>query len=357
MENFEKFGRLEDIRVLYVDLDGRDRSCHKENRKIFSKVDIEFIHDKTFFNDYFSPGLAEKYAKVIPNKCSAEKSIAFLKAWLEDPNLVIMIDDDTYPAKEYDFIGTHFEALNSLSDRVVGSDNSWFNPLKCLKLNTENEIFSRGFPYELRKPINYYIRSDASKKVVLNQGLWFNVPDLDAITILYEGGMNGIPRTKSIALLKERVILEPGTYTTLCAMNVSFLPKIIPAFYQLQMGGESKIDRFDDIWSGIFIKRIIDAMEERMALGAPPVFHDKTPRPVFQSLYSELDGIVINEELWRMVDNVQDLDTSDYLAAYRSLITGLRDQIKDQFTQRQKKYLNFLFNSMDLWCEVCEKLE
>lgn len=59
---------------------------------------------------------------------------------------------------------------------------------------------------------------------------------------------------KSRSCKREKVIVGKGTYLAVCSMNTSFTPEIIPAFYQLYMNFMG-VDRFDDIWSGIFLKK------------------------------------------------------------------------------------------------------
>jgi hypothetical protein len=51
-------------------------------------------------------------------------------------------------------------------------------------------------------------------------------------------------------------------------MNTSFVSKIIPAFYQLYMK-HMGVDRFNDIWSGIFLKKIVDHLGDNISLGTP----------------------------------------------------------------------------------------
>jgi hypothetical protein len=99
-------------------------------------------------------------------------------------------------------------------------------------------------------------------------GLWTGHPDLDAITILYHSGLDGKCSINGKYLKREKVVVGGGTYFTLCSMNTSFVSKIIPAFYQLYMK-HMGVDRFNDIWSGIFLKKIVDHLGDNISLGTP----------------------------------------------------------------------------------------
>jgi hypothetical protein len=128
-------------------------------------------------------------------------------------------------------------------------------------------------------------------------------PDLDALTVLHYGGLDGKCNIHSKNLKREKVVIEKGTYVAICSMNTAFVSKIIPAFYHLYMN-HIGIDRFDDIWSGIFLKKIADHLGDNVSLGKPLVYHNKRPRNVFKDLRNELEGMVINETLWRIVEPV-----------------------------------------------------
>ena len=54
--------------------------------------------------------------------------------------------------------------------------------------------------------------------------------------------------------------------------NTSFLKEVIPAFpYTYQEPDGFGVARYDDIWSGLFIKNILDKLDKRMSAGFPIV--------------------------------------------------------------------------------------
>jgi len=138
-------------------------------------------------------------------------------------------------------------------------------------------------------------------------------------------------------------------------MNTAFLPEIVPAFYQLYnnfMG----IDRFDDIWSGIFLKKIADHLGKKVCLGAPMVNHRKRPRDTFRDLRKELEGMIINEKLWTLADEVE-IEGSTYWDAYYSLIRELEKKIPKAFSEpRYRRFLKVQLQKMRFWLKITEDL-
>jgi hypothetical protein len=187
-------------------------------------------------------------------------------------------------------------------------------------------------------------------------GLWTGTPDLDALTILYNGGMNGKCDVEATGCQKDKIIVGKGTYFPVCSMNTAFLREIIPAFYQ-SYSNFMGIDRFDDIWSGIFIKKIADHLKRRISLGSPLVNHRKRPRDTLKDLRKEFEGMVINEKLWTLVDQAE-LEGSTYWDAYSSLIQELGNKIPRIFTEPlHREFLEVQLQKMRLWLRIIDQLD
>jgi hypothetical protein len=61
------------------------------------------------------------------------------------------------------------------------------------------------------------------------------------------------------------------------------------------------VGRFDDIWSGVFLKRAADLLDDAVLSGGPLCAHDKAPRPTFDDLAAEAPGLQLNERLHEVV--------------------------------------------------------
>jgi len=292
---------------------------------------------------------------VIPEKCHAETSFGFLVAYEDGANVILELDDDVFPVDGRNFIDSHLD--NLLSDRGirVSSKCKWYNTLENLTLSGHRGIvFPRGHPYLPETRVGDYVWKKSGGKCVLNMGLWVGHPDLDALTILYNGGLDGRCNIKSTGLKRNKIIVDDGTYFAICSMNTSFIRKIIPAFYQLYMKVMG-IDRFDDIWSGIFVKKIADHLGDKVCLGKPLVYHDKRPRSTFKDLRSELEGMMINEMLWKVVDAIE-LNGKDYYECYLELANGLERSL-DKFNEKlHQDFVKLQVEKMRIWLDILDKL-
>jgi hypothetical protein len=89
-------------------------------------------------------------------------------------------------------------------------------------------------------------------------------------------------------------------------MNLAFRREVIPAFYQLPMDdNEWDVGRFDDIWSGLFLKRACDVLGKRIYNGDPLCEHNKAARSTFDDLANEVAGLELNEHVWEVIDSVE----------------------------------------------------
>ncbi len=111
------------------------------------------------------------------------------------------------------------------------------------------------------------------------------MPDLDAVRILMDGDLEGQAQTRTdFDDFDGDFVAEPGQYLTVCSMNLAFEREVIPAFYQLPMDdNEWEVGRFDDIWSGVFLKRAADVLGKDIVTGYPLCEHNKAARPTFET--------------------------------------------------------------------------
>jgi hypothetical protein len=207
-------------------------------------------------------------AWIIPRASGACRSFPMYLAWRAGCEYIITLDDDCYPDSDGDghFIDRHLEAF---------ARDRWFRTI----LGDE----ARGIPYERLGRL----------AVRLNHGLWSEVPDLDGPTALVR-----MREPKTTTLPRGHDVVPPGMAFPLCAMNVCYHRSIVPAAYNLLMGLETVgLDRFDDIWSGLILKRVLDYMGWYATTGEPFVRHIKRSNP-FTNLRREALGIEIHEHLW-----------------------------------------------------------
>ena len=259
-----------------------------------------------------------KKSWIIPRKTSAIRSFGFYKAFKMGADYIITIDDDVYP-KEKNFIGKHIFALNRKIPK------RWFptNPFYPF-------WYTRGFPY---------LNCRREEQVVVNHGMWNKNLDLDAPTHLLNLGYQFNNATSFSYFVPKKY------YFPLCIMNVSFTKDVTPLFYMLLMGRDRNLkpfgfERFDDIWAGILMKKVLDHLGLGVMVGSPIIDHKKASDP-FENLQKEARGIKYNEEFWKIVDKVK-LTKDDPISCYRELIKKAKLPKEDYFILLKKAILEWL---------------
>jgi hypothetical protein len=355
LDNFKSFiNSIEDCKYELLIIDEGDPAVREKNIKILGNVPHRFYGPKER-NEWFKTRFgvkSKKFAKVIPEKCHAETSFGFLVCFEEKPDMVIELDDDVRMLNEHQ-IYSHLNNLCKNNCSVVSAKGKWYNTIENLSLTTENTLYPRGYPYHSDTRVKEYSWTNKESSCVLNMGMWIGTPDLDALTLTYKGCIDGKMNLQG-ECKRKKVVVAKGTYFPICSMNTAFKPEIIPAFYQLYMKVMG-IDRFDDIWSGVFLKKIADHIGDSISLGHPLVYHDKTPRNVFEDLKKELEGIIINEKLWKVLDKI-DLEGKTYWDAYKDLIEGLEVKLHHFNNPLHYKFLTLQIEKMSLWLECIDKL-
>jgi Reversibly glycosylated polypeptide. len=129
-------------------------------------------------------------------------------------------------------------------------------------------------------------------------------------------------------------------------MNLAFEREVIPAFYQLPMDeNEWDVGRFDDIWSGVFLKRAADVLGKDILTGYPLCEHNKAPRSTFDDLNNEVPGLELNEHVWEAVDGVGG-DTASWREAATVMAHTLADGDFSAWTNG-----DFLNHCGDYWLD------
>jgi len=303
---------------------------------------------------YEANGMAE-YGHVVPAASHAETSFGLLYMWAGDFEYGFFIDDDTLP-HESDFFGGHYANLARDGEITqVSSDEQWVNVL--YQNVEEHGLYPRGYPYAAMDETVEETTTELDRgDVVASQGLWTNVPDLDAVRILMDGDLEGLAQTRTTADdFGEDFVVAPGDYLTVCSMNLAFRRRVIPAFYQLPMDdNEWDVGRFDDIWSGVFLKRAADIVGDRVLTGTPLCEHNKAPRPTFDDLNNEVPALELNEHVWEVVDEVGD-DADSYRAAFAAMADAFADGEFSEWTNGE--FLNFVGEHMRDWLAALDALE
>ena len=319
------------------------------------------VFDGTRREEWFEAHDAAEYSHIIPAASHAETSFGLLYMWAGDYDYGFFIDDDTLPHDDQDFFGTHMENLDYEGEiESVSSDEQWVNVL--YQNADEHDLYPRGYPYSaMHETVETQSTEIESGEIVASQGLWTNVPDLDAVRILMDGDLQGQAQTRTTAEdFGDDFVAAEDNYLTVCSMNLAFEREVIPAFYQLPMDeNEWDVGRFDDIWSGVFLKRACDILGKQIYNGAPLCEHNKAPRSTFDDLNNEVPGLELNEHLWEIVDDVGGDVSPDDDEPYAAIFAAMADELEggDWSDYNNGEFFNYVGEFMNDYLDCLETIE
>jgi reversibly glycosylated polypeptide / UDP-arabinopyranose mutase len=215
---------------------------------------------------------------IFSRKNAGIRSYGFWKAHELGADIIITLDDDCYPV-EGRFVQQHVDNLSRKAPR------GWVTTYP-----NEKFVYTRGIPYKIRD----------AYPVMISHGLWTNKIDLDGITEINYPDLN-LPAYPPILQF-----IPQHAYFPMCSMNLAFRREVTPLMYFPLMGANPEgapwgYDRFDDIWAGIFAKKIIDHLGWAAVNGSPFIEHKKASDPQ-KNILKEKRGITANEWMWKRVD-------------------------------------------------------
>jgi hypothetical protein len=345
-DNLERYDHHDTGFIIVGDLKTPNKECEKLadkiNRKGFETCFMNVIQQKKWLANF------RKLEQVIPYNSDNRRNIGYLLAIEKGAEIVISIDDDNYPTNE-DFYETHAKVGTTARLKTVSSVNNWFNPCTMLETSHGHTIYPRGFPYS-RRWKDKATSNHSSGRIVLNMGLWLGVPDADAATHLIE------PVTIK-GIKSEQVMLAPGTFCPINTQNTAFHKDVLPCYYYVLMGAQIeglKLDRYGDIWSGYFAKKIIDKVDDRVSIGRPLTDHRRNIHDLFKDLKAELYGMIMTE---RLIEFLEPLDLS--ARTYSDAYLELAERLSKANLGNEKginKYIAKLTKAMKIWVETCERI-
>lgn len=264
---------------------------------------------------------------IIPRRTSACRSYGFLKALESDTEIIWTMDDDCYP--EW---GRRFSYVQAIQDCfTMVPEDTWWN---TLGITGAGHMRPRGYPYDVR----------GDKPVMVHHGLWSNVPDLDGATQLKNPDFRLGPCEK-------REVIPSGKLFPMCIMNVAFTREMTPAMYMLLMGKDGQdqpwgFDRFDDIWGGVFMKKIADHLGYAVTSGAPSIKHSRASDPNV-NFKLEAAGMAAHEKFWRYIDD-HEIQGGTVAGCYKYLaeIVGRYDG-----ESPRRDYWYYLSDAMKIWAQ------
>lgn len=350
--NFQQYSQKDEVEVLVIG----DLKTPKETREYAEK-----FRNKGFHFEYWDVNAQKSWLerfpeldRVIPYNSDNRRNIGYLIAYERGRECIIAVDDDNYPI-EADYLEGHAKVGTKQRWKTVRSSSGWYNVCELLEIEGGYKLYPRGYPYAYRWLKDEYCEFFESEgRIVVNAGLWLGDPDVDAATRLYRP-------INSIGLKEKTLVLDPSTICPFNTQNTAFHRDILPCYYYIPMGeviDGLKIDRYGDIWSSYFAKKVIDKMNDRVAFGVPLSRHERNTHDLLKDLGQEYWGMVLTNRLVDLLAQIE-LTATSYGDCYIELSHKLEAKIREpeDLSEGIKDYLSKICQNMRIWVGVCKELE
>jgi hypothetical protein len=356
-----------DDRLVFV-IVGDLRSPHREIEEYVHKVSSGLTIDlaieywdvesqKMWISETFGDK-AKGVEKIIPYNSVRRRNLGYLRALELGADVIVTIDDDNYP-RDMNWLSEHLTALGTTEVLpTVSSRNGIVNPCHILKFNRSNlRVYSRGYPFSKLFCDTFDVELRSGGRVALNMGLWTMSPDVDAYTnILY-------PDLKSLGIkegCQKRYALAANNYMPVNTQNTSFIRELAPAFYDVLMDTaihDVRLDRYDDIWAGLFALKLIHGLGYRATFGTPLTEHKRNKHDYVSDLKSELIGMSLNNIIHEIVMKA-DIQAKSFADGYLELADVLMNEVK-RFVNDEEvlNYFSKLTEAMRIWVDLVEVFE
>lgn len=341
---------------LYLVLVTEDFNDKEAMEEMLDDLGVEGeVFNETDRGEWYEENDISEYSDVVPAASHAETSFGLLFMWAHPEfEYGIFLDDDTQPHDDFDFFGQHLDHLDSKKKvEHVSSDEKWVNVL--YQNIDRHELYPRGYPYSAMDE-EVETEEKETNEIIASQGLWTNIPDLDAVRILMDGDLKGQAQTLTKKEdFTHNFAAAEGNYLTVCSMNLAFKREVIPAFYQFPMDdNEWDIGRFDDIWSGLTLKKAADMLDKSLINGFPLCEHNKAERSTFSDLNNEVPALELNEHFWEALEEAPD-EADDYFEAYEEMIKAVDGYDFSDYANAD--FIDFTVKHMKMWLEALKALD
>lgn len=317
--------------------------CNKTANEF--RVEIEYLdineQEKAFQKHR---DLLELFPYNTPDRVILGGILSYLRGY----DRLIAVDDDNYPT-QYDFVGFHSITGTETELNLIKSDSGWFNVHDALVEENNIPFYPRGFPWGQRTPESSKKTFLAAKpKVIVNQGLVLEDPDVDAISRLFWP-------IRAIAMKSEfgsQFGLYPGTWSPFNYQNTSLCRQIIPLYYR-----PISAKRNADIWTAYLINKLAEHFNDAITFGQPLVKQIRNRHNLWDDLDTELINNRATDNFVSLLRNV-DLSKDNYFDALGELITKCQKDLKriKDIPTLEAEMIKHFFVEYQRWYEIVSNL-
>ena len=309
------------------------------------KVDIEYLgieEQKTALKD------AQELLKLFPYNTPDRVILGGIISYLRGCERLIAVDDDNFPT-EYDFVGFHSITGKEKEVNLIKNDSGWFNVHSALIDENNIPFYPRGFPWKKRNPQSQ-IKNFLSEKrrVVANQGLVLEDPDVDAITRLFWP----IRAIKMREEFGSQFGLYPGVWSPFNYQNTCLERQLIPLYYR-----PISTRRNGDIWTAYLINKLAEHFGHVITFGQPLVKQIRNKHDLWEDLDTELINDRAADYFTDILRSVN-LTEKTYFESLGELLDKSQEKIEkmDDIPSAELGMIKNFFEEYQIWYKIVSKI-
>jgi len=116
------------------------------------------------------------------------------------------------------------------------------------------------------------------------------------------------------------------------------------------------INRYDDIWAGLFTLKLIHRIGDSATFGSPLTVYKRNKHDYVSDFKSELWGVVLNDRAWDTVINI-DINSRNYIDGYIELVDEFSMEIRKVVNNYEVlEYFDKMHKASRIWVSLCEDL-
>ena len=254
------------------------------------------FNDKKFKTDLFYLSIKdqEKYqcSSEIGWKKWARRNIALLEALKDNPDYVLLIDDDNGPLENY--FEKWFKLINKKASKILNLKSEWFNYLDS---GTSNSYFyPRGFPISKRGKVDKTQIKSCNvdpNEIYLFQGISLGDPDIDAFARIADPTPLPLKKVNIVNYVVKNKISPYNTQNTL------FKRELAPMAFTWPHAG-----RYEDIYSSFVWQKYIFDRSKYVHVGDSINFQNRGERDNFKDFKLEHEGYLMVEEVYSEINKI-----------------------------------------------------
>jgi len=309
------------------------------------RIDLDFLSiekQQQEFKKY--PKLLDLFPFNTPDRVILGGMMSYIRGF----DRLIAVDDDNY-STEHDFVGYHSITGNETELSLIENDVGWYNVHSALIEKNNIPFYPRGYPWEQRNGKSQQ-RRDIKKlaKVIVNQGLVLEDPDIDAISRLFWP-------IRAIGMSKEfepQFGLKPGVWSPFNYQNTALCRDLIPCYFR-----PLSAQRNADIWTAYIFNKIGEHFSHVITFGQPLVKQIRNKHNLWEDLEVELINNRATDYLINILRAIS-LTEKTYFEALTELLNNSQKEMEatNNIPHQEYKMIKDFFDEYQMWGRIVSEI-